>query len=78
MKYEELICGYNALAPRQKQVMDLICKGFTDQEIAKCLGIKLSSAKTHYENICKIYNVSTSARRVRLVLKRLQEKGFEI
>jgi len=39
------------LSPRELQVAELVCKGFSNEEIAKDLKIKHGTVKTHLRNI---------------------------
>ena len=39
------------MSPRERQVAELVCSGFTNEEIAKALKIKRGTVKTHLRNI---------------------------
>lgn len=43
----------NELSPRQAQVLPLIERGFTNQEIAAILGVSVYTAKAHVTRLCE-------------------------
>lgn len=47
----------NLLSEREIEVLELICKGLSNKEIAEKLFISLSTVKTHINNIYKILDV---------------------
>jgi DNA-binding NarL/FixJ family response regulator len=58
---------YN-LTPRERQVAEMICKGFRNGNIAKFLRIKPGTVKTHTRNIYrKVYVKSKIAMLLRFV-----------
>jgi len=42
---------YEHLTPRQRQVLDLIAKGYTNPQIADTLGVSIDGAKWHVREI---------------------------
>lgn len=51
--------GTAALTPREREVLDLIGQGLTNQEIADQLTIELGTVKNHVHNILQKLNVSS-------------------
>lgn len=47
----------NLLTAREQEVLDLICKGYTNPEIAKILIISRHTAKAHVTSILKKFEV---------------------
>lgn len=47
---------WRALSPREQQVAALICRGYTNNEIAVRLGIAPTTVKTHNKNILTKYH----------------------
>lgn len=56
------------LTPRQRQVLQLIVKGYTTKEIAKDLNISLSSAETHRTRMMERLDIHDVAGLVRFAL----------
>lgn len=54
---EELVLRYS-ISPREKEILELICQGKTNQEIADALFIALSTVKEHVTHIYKKTGVS--------------------
>lgn len=48
------------ITPRQNEIVRLIVKGFTNQEIADALNVSLSTVKNHKQNLFKKVNVKSS------------------
>lgn len=42
-----------ALTPREKEVLGYLCQGFTNQNIADTLGLKLATVKLHVGGVCR-------------------------
>ncbi len=57
------------LSQRERDVLDLLCCGRTNNEIGDCLGIGTSTVKTHLKHIFEKLGVETRAAAVALVLK---------
>jgi DNA-binding CsgD family transcriptional regulator len=49
----------DALTPREREVLDLVRHGLTNEEIAERLGITLDGAKYHVSQILSKLNVAT-------------------
>ena len=60
------------LSERQKQVCELLAKGFSDKEIAKELNLALPTVKSHIQSVKYVFRAKN---RVSLVLAYLKEKG---
>ena len=50
-KHWSYIQRYYHMSPRERQVAELICKGFNNVEVGKALQIKSGTVKTHVRNI---------------------------
>jgi DNA-binding NarL/FixJ family response regulator len=46
------------LSPRELQVAKHICRGFQNEEVAKCLSIRSGTVKTHLRNIYRRMHVT--------------------
>lgn len=57
------------LTGRQHDVLIRACEGLTDKEIAKRLGIRYSTVRTHIEALYRIYGVTTRAALVAAALR---------
>lgn len=60
------------LSERQKQVCELLARGFSDKEIAKELDLALPTVKLHIQSVKYVFRAKN---RVSLVLEYLKEKG---
>jgi len=49
---------YN-LTPRERQIAEFVCQGIRNNDIAKKLGIKVGTAKTHIRNIYRKVQVKS-------------------
>lgn len=47
----------NILTEREKEVMELVCKGKTNSEICKILNIAMATTKTHLHNVYAKYSL---------------------
>ena len=54
------------VTPREHEILDLLCRGFTPKEICSELSLTISTVKTHMRNLYRKMDVST---RTQLVLK---------
>ena len=63
------------LSNRQKEVVDLVCKGLSNKEIATQLFITEKTVKFHLTTIFKLSGVKN---RTQLVLKSLQTTKTEV
>lgn len=50
---------YQELTPREKEILDLIADGLTNQEIAETLTIEVGTVKNHVHNILSKLNVNS-------------------
>ena len=57
------------LSPREIQIMELICKEFSNAEIAKMLYLSTSTIDTHRKNILKKIGVSNTVGLVKFAMK---------
>jgi DNA-binding CsgD family transcriptional regulator len=55
------------LSPREYQIADLVCRGYTNAEIAKLLGISLATVKTHLLHIFRKADVNNRAALTRYI-----------
>ncbi len=62
----------NSLTPRENEILDLICSGFTNKEIGVDLSIGLSTVKAHIYNLYKKIGVSN---RFQAILWRSAQAG---
>ena len=58
------------LTPRETQVAILICRGFSNDEIAKALKISQSTVKTHLKNLFRRVRVNS---RILLLLRFIED-----
>jgi DNA-binding NarL/FixJ family response regulator len=43
--------GREELTPREREVVVLMCRGLTNKEIARALGIRVGTVKSHVDSI---------------------------
>ncbi len=60
-----------ALTQRERQILSLVCRGLTNVEISKSLGIRPATAKTHLQNIYRKLSVHN---RTELLVKMLHKQ----
>ena len=58
------------LSPRELDVARFVCRGFSNEEIAKLLGIKSATVKTHLRNV---YRRTRVKRKLDMLLKFLEQ-----
>jgi DNA-binding CsgD family transcriptional regulator len=58
---EENLRRWEALTPREQQVVALICLNMTNQEIAARLCLSPETIKTHIRNVCYKFNLHSKA-----------------
>lgn len=46
------------ITKREKEVLEQLCKGFSNKEIARALDISIATVKLHVKNICQKFRVS--------------------
>lgn len=67
------------LTEKELEVMELIARGFSDNEIAEKLIIAETTVKTHKTHIYEKYQVEGSTARVKAVIEYLkQERGVKV
>ena len=54
--------GLNALPPRARQIVELVCEGSTDDEIASRLGVTHSTVRNHLTSIYRRTNTQSRAK----------------
>ncbi len=52
----DLFDRWSALSPREQQVAVLVCRGYTNNEIAARLGVAPTTVKTHVKNVLTKYH----------------------
>lgn len=55
------------LSPREYQIADLVCRGYTNAEIATLLGVSLATVKTHLLHIFRKVDVNNRAALTRYI-----------
>jgi len=69
------------LAPREEQVLNLVCEGYANIDISRDLGIKIQVVKNYIRNICIKLNIGlddehNKSKKRLLIFKRAYELGF--
>ncbi len=59
-----------SLTPREREIIEHVCRGLPNKDIAEHLGISVQTVKTHINRIFKKLGVSTRTELVRLFLER--------
>ena len=59
------------LTPRQKEVLEEVCNGMSNKEIARHIGMAESTVKLHLTEIFKKFGVKT---RTQLIIKHLSKR----
>jgi len=67
--FEKIIFNKSILSQREKEIVILICEGFTTIEISEKLFISKNTVETHRKNIFFKLNISTTAQLVTLAVK---------
>jgi len=62
--------SYNMLTPREKELLKLLTKGYTNDQIAKNLMISIFTVKNHVHNILEKLEISNRAQLISYVLTR--------
>ena len=58
-EYNEKVANWHKLTPRQQEVAALICRGYTNREIARQLHISISTVKTHIRYILPKFGLNS-------------------
>ena len=56
-----MLCDWNRLTPRERQVLDLIGRGKTTKEIATILNLSTGTVGNHRKSICRKWDVHSTA-----------------
>ena len=62
------------ITSREKEILELICNGLTDEQISKKLFIAKSTVKTHCEHLRQKFHIKGRISRTQLVVKALKSK----
>ncbi len=57
------------LSPREKDVLELVCKGYTNKQIAKMLIVSSDTVKAHLASIMRKFNVNNRTLVTRYAIK---------
>ena len=57
------------LSPREKDVLELVCKGYTNKQIAKILIVSSDTVKAHLASIMRKFNVNNRTLVTRYAIK---------
>ena len=68
---------YDTLTKREKEVLDYVVDGLSNDEIARLLFVCYDRVGTIVMNLYDKYMIDTQPKRVKLVLKRLEEMGID-
>jgi DNA-binding CsgD family transcriptional regulator len=71
---DQVRSNWGALTPRQKEVVLLICEGYTNKQIADKLYISIATVKTHIRRIFAKFNLHSKAE-LRLLLSIKREES---
>ena len=61
--------GISSLTPREREVFQLLAVGKSNKQVAFDLGMSLSTAKKHRENLQRKLNVPSAAELARLAIR---------
>ncbi|MBK8905938.1 MAG: helix-turn-helix domain-containing protein [Anaerolineaceae bacterium] len=64
---DENLTRWESLTDREKQAAALTCLGYTNQEIARKMGISPHTVKTHLRSVLQKFNVNSKAELQRLL-----------
>ena len=57
------------LSPREKDVLELVCNGYTNKQIAKILIVSSDTVKAHLASIMRKFNVNNRTLVTRYAIK---------
>jgi len=57
----------NVMTPRQQQIVELLCQGLSNKEIARALGINHSTVKVHLYDIAQRMGTKSRGKLVHLL-----------
>lgn len=64
------------LSPRETDIALLVCKGFTDREIAGVLTIAFSTVRTHLKHLFRKLDVTNRTELIFVLMEDLVDFGF--
>jgi len=73
---EENLLAWEALTPREQEVAALVCRGYSNREIAQKLVIAVSTVKTHIRSVLRKFRVNGKLE-LKGVLKDWDFSGWE-
>jgi len=62
-------------SPRQSQILSLMAEGFSDKEIARKIGIRYPTVRTHIDRVFRGYGVRNRTEAVAVWLSALKTSG---
>jgi RNA polymerase sigma factor (sigma-70 family) len=65
-KVRELRARYEALSPRERQIMELVCSGLMNKQVAARMGVSEVTVKVHRHNLMKKLSAKSLAELVRM------------
>ena len=65
---EEIRANYEALTPRERQVMELLFRGNSNKEVARALGISPKTVEIHRANVMDKMNAGSVAELVQMAI----------
>ncbi len=60
---------------REKEIIDFVCRGYTNREIASSLSLSEHTIKAHLNRIFRKFNASSRSKLITMVLQQKQEKA---
>lgn len=64
----------DGVTERERQIIDLVCRGCTNREIAESLSLSEHTIKAHLNRIFRKFNASSRSKLITLVMHQRQEK----
>jgi DNA-binding NarL/FixJ family response regulator len=62
-------------SPRQSQILSLMAEGFSDKEIARKIGVRYPTVRTHIDRVFRGYGVRNRTEAVAVWLSALKTNG---
>ena len=72
----DLLSTKHGLSPRETDIALLVCKGFTDREIANLLGIAFSTVRTHLKHLFTKLDVTNRTELIFALMENLVDFSF--
>ncbi len=60
---------------REREIIDFVCRGYTNREIASSLSLSEHTIKAHLNRIFRKFNASSRSKLITMVLQQKQEKA---